>query len=167
MAPYRVELIDFAQRFAGSNERVAILKGLTAYRDELRKVGVIAGFQWLDGSFVENCETFRGRAPKDIDLITFAPRPQEYANVNDWREFVHSRPDLFDPETTKREFKCDAYFIDLLVHPIHLINQTRYWFGLFSHQRDTYLWKGMIEVPLSSDDGEVAKFLSQEVAHAS
>ena len=162
MAPYRAELFEFVERFSTSGERLQILRGLVRYRDALREIGVIAGFQWLDGSFVEDCERIRLRAPNDIDLITFAPRPESYADLGAWRELVHSRPDLFDPETTKEEFKCDAYFVDLLVHPIHLVNQTRYWFGLFSHQRETYLWKGLIEVPFTADDRDVSRLLSRE-----
>ena len=161
-APYRTELLKFAERFSGSAERKAILYGLVAYRTALRAVGITFGFQWLDGSFVEDCEAIRGRAPKDIDLITFSSRPQSYRDTKAWRELIYSRPDLFDPETTKDKYKCDAYFVDLDAHPIHVVAQTRYWFGLFSHQRETYLWKGMIEVPLTADDEDVDSFLRLE-----
>lgn len=167
LAPYRTELVEFAGRFSGTAERKAILNGLIAYRTALRAIGITSGFQWLDGSFVEDCEAIRGRAPKDIDLITFSFRPQIYSDTTVWREFVHSRPDLFDPETTKEKYKCDAYFVDLGVHPVHVVAQTRYWFGLFSHQRDTYLWKGMIEVPLTEHDRDVELLLRQEASDAS
>lgn len=167
VAPYRIELADFAERFAGTADRRAILSGLIAYRTALRAVGITSGFQWLDGSFVEDCEAIRGRAPKDIDLITFSFRPKAYADTAAWRELVHSRPDLFDPETTKAIYKCDAYFVDLGVHPVHVVAQTRYWFGLFSHQRDTYLWKGMIEVPFTENDNDVESLLRQEANDAS
>ena len=167
MAPYRVELLEFVQRYGETDERREILEGLVAYRNALRAVGIESGFQWLDGSFVEDCEKIRGRPPKDIDLITFSLRPKEHADSASWRQFVKSRPDLFDPDTTKEKFKCDAYFVDLGVHPVHIVAQTRYWFGLLSHQRDTYLWKGMVEVPFSGDDKVVDQLLSQEVKDAS
>lgn len=167
MAPYRVELSEFAQRFSDSSERREILEGLVAYRNALRAAGMTSGFQWLDGSFVEDCEKIRGRPPKDIDIITFSMRPKALAESGVWREFVQSRPDLFDPDITKKHFKCDAYFVDLGAHPIQIVAHTRYWFGLFSHQRDTYLWKGMIEVPFVGDDKDVERFLSSEVQNAS
>lgn len=167
VAPYRADLSEFAQRYSTSNERVQILQGLVAYRNALRAAGIDVGFQWLDGSFVEDCESIRGRAPSDIDLITFSVRPKHLSDNGEWRNFIQSRPDLFDPETTKKTYRCDAYFVDLGSHPVQVVNLTRYFFGLFSHQRDTYLWKGMIEVPLSGTDHAVETFLSQGVAHAS
>ena len=42
--------------------------------------------------------------------------------------------------------------------PAYLIDQTKYWFGLFSHQRDTFLWKGMLEIPLTDDTDVAALF---------
>lgn len=167
MAPYKASLLDVAQRFATSGQRIAALKGLVAYRDALRTAGIVNGFQWIDGSFVEDCERNRGRPPKDIDLITFSVRPANIGNNEQWREFIGSRPDLFDPEESKKSYSCDAYFVDLAVHPVYLVSQTRYWFGLFSHQRDTFLWKGMLEVALAQDDSEVKGFLNREAANAS
>lgn len=166
VSPYRAGLAEFVQRYAESNERKEIMEGLVAYRNALRAVGISSGFQWLDGSFVEDCEKLRGRPPSDIDIITFAVRPQRFADSSEWREFILSRPDLFDPETTKRQFKCDAYFVDLGIHPVQLVAHTRYWFGLFSHQRDTYLWKGLVEIPFSGDDYDVEVLLNPEVANA-
>lgn len=167
VSPYRSELVEFAQRYGESKERREILEGLLAYRNALRAVGINSGFQWLDGSFVEDCEKNRGRPPGDIDIITFSVRPTEHSGSASWRQFIRSRPDLFDPETSKKQYKCDAYFVDLSVHPIHLVAQTRYWFGLFSHQRDTYLWKGMIEVPFNGDDNDVELLLNSQVKDAS
>lgn len=57
------------------------------------------------------------------------------------------------PAEAKRLHNCDAYFVDMgRVRPHLLVDHTRYWFGLFSHQRATALWKGMVQVPLISDD---------------
>jgi hypothetical protein len=47
-------------------------------------------------------------------------------------------------KSTKANFKCDAYYVDLdVVHTTAIVDQTRYWFGLFSHRR-TGVWKGML-----------------------
>lgn len=167
MAPYRTSFLDLAKKFSTSEERISILKGLIEYRNALRSIGILSGFQWIDGSFVEDCERVRGRPPKDIDLITFSERPQAFSNIAQWRQFIYSRPDLFNPEDSKVKFFCDAYFVDLAINPIHIVSQTRYWFGLFSHQRDTFLWKGMLEIPITDNDEEVEAFFSQGVQNAS
>lgn len=156
MAPYRVALLDLVKKFASNQERRNILAGFIGYRAELQKVGFLTGFQWVGGSFVENVETTLHRPPRDIDIITFSYRPDSYRDETNWEGFVLSRPDLFDPQESKKKYSCDAYFVDLsLGSPTYLIDQTKYWFGLFSHQRDTSLWKGMLEIPLT-DDTEVA-----------
>lgn len=159
MAPYKASLLQVAQKFAINEDRIQILKGLISYRKELRKEGITFGFQWIDGSFVEKSEHILGRPPKDIDLITFSPRPEKYNDPDIWRKFFQSRLDLFDPEQSKNRYFCDAYFVDLRAHPIYLVNQTKYWFGLFSHQRATFLWKGILELSLDEDDIEASAFL--------
>ena len=35
------------------------------------KIGIGSGFQWLDGSFLENVEMTEKRDPGDLDLVTF------------------------------------------------------------------------------------------------
>jgi hypothetical protein len=63
------------QRFAASRERLDILRGLLEYRAALGAIGIVQGFQWLDGSFVEDVEVTKGRPPSDIDVVTLAYRP--------------------------------------------------------------------------------------------
>ena len=65
--------------------------------------------------------------------------------------------DLFDPMKTKATFGCDAYFVSLDIPPHLLVADTMYWHGLFSHQRVTSLWKGLIQVSLASDDDDVRR----------
>ncbi len=60
-SPYRVDLTDFALRFASSAERITIIDGLLKYRSELHAVGLTRGFQWIDGSLLENVELLRSR----------------------------------------------------------------------------------------------------------
>lgn len=161
MAPYHVSLLEVVNRFATSQDRINILTGFIAYRDALRKFGFLNGFQWVNGSFLEDVETKLHRSPNDIDIVTFSYRPAGYEDATSWMNLVGSRPDLFDPDETKNNFLCDAYFVDLsLGKPAYLVDQTKYWFGLFSHQRDTFLWKGMLEIPLTDDDSDVAVLLS-------
>lgn len=163
MAPYRSTISEFVLRYAHSDERRAILRGLLAYREKLREVGIIEGFQWVDGSFVEDVEAKHGRPPNDIDIVTFASRP---TGNNNWRELVTQNTELFDPNLSKEKYICDAYFVDLNSPPIHIVNSTRYWFGLFSHQRESCLWKGMIEIPIKCDDKEAMSILEKEIGNA-
>ena len=167
VAPYKVTLLEIAHRFVINEERNKILKGLISYRDALRAEGLSSGFQWIDGSFVENVEKNRGRPPKDVDIITFAFRPDGYNEQDAWNDFVNARLNLFDPEQSKLTYQCDAYFVDLQLNPIYLVNQTKYWFGLFSHQRETFQWKGMLEIPIDVDDSEVLTFLNAGGPYAS
>jgi hypothetical protein len=71
-SPYRVSLLDFAQRFATSTPRIEILKGFLVHRARLLAAGII-GFQWLDGSFVENIEA-EGRVPSALEAVINFPR---------------------------------------------------------------------------------------------
>jgi hypothetical protein len=49
--------------------------------------------------------------------------------------------------------------VDLDKKPFLIVDDTRYWFGLFSHQRVTSLWKGMLSVSLQSDDDAARSLL--------
>ena len=104
-SPYIAALSQMVQRFATSPERIRILRGLLAYRTELKARGISSGFQWLDGSFMEHKESLLGEAPKDVDVVTFFPLP---AAKNE-AAFASEIADLFDPDTTKAKYLVDAY----------------------------------------------------------
>lgn len=164
MAPYKTTITEFVLCYAHTPERISILKGLLDYRRKLRSIGVRKGFQWLDGSFVENVELNRGRPPSDVDIVTFAFRPTN--DLEQWKDLVNKNADLFFPNEAKKKYCCDAYFVDLNTHPIHVVSNTRYWFGLFSHQRESYLWKGMIEIPIECSDDQALEILDSEASNA-
>ncbi len=164
MAPYPATLLDIAQSFCGSAERSEILLGLIEYRDNLRAAGITQGFQWIAGSFLEDCEKQRQRPPKDIDVVTFARRPTQAQSPQDWSNFYAASPHLFDQDLTQQSHKCDAYYVDLHLPPELLVTRSRFWFGLFSHQRDTYIWKGLLEIPLASNDDDARQFLGGNYA---
>jgi hypothetical protein len=69
MTPYEATPLDVVAALAGSPQRREILNGWLAHRAALRTLGIDAGFQWLDGSFVE------GKDPQDLDIVTFFRRP--------------------------------------------------------------------------------------------
>lgn len=159
MSPYPTTMSALVRRFATSKERLEILVGLLNYRTALRSIGIVDGFQWIDGSFVEHAEQTRNRPPADVDIVTFAIRPT--GDPAAWRTLVADNPALFAPPRSKQTYRCDAYFVDLGRNPALIVNDTRYWFGLFSHQRNTSLWKGMLAVDLVSDDDEARALLSE------
>ena len=141
-------MAEIVGRFGISGERLALLRGLLSYRSALTQAGIIRGFQWIDGSFVEDCETIRQRAPRDVDIVTFAYRPTSL----DWSRFSSQHADIFDPIQTKALFMCDAYYIDLQKPPHRIAQDASYFGGLFSHQRESKLWKGILALDLNSDD---------------
>lgn len=156
-SPYETTALAVAQRFGTTNERIVILRGWLSYRSALRRVGIVAGLQWIDGSFVEDVEATRGRPPGDMDIVTFAERPME--DIDESFTLMDQHPEIFDPETAKSTFHTDAYFIDLRKPPSLIVRDTAYFFGLFSHQRATALWKGMLHVALDSDDAKAIQHL--------
>ena len=157
MSPYPTTLTRIASKLCASNERKEIFRGLLRYRRELANVGLSDGFQWLSGSFMEDIETLETRHPRDVDLVTFCHRPVTATNDVAWQAFTTANMSLLAWPLVKPVFKCDAYFVDLNTAPANIVNQTRYWFGLFSHRRGG-LWKGLLQIPLAvtHDDADAS-----------
>lgn len=153
MSPYPATVAEICRRFGTSPERKGILRGFLGLREELFSRG-ITGFQWVDGSFLEEIEITEMRPPADIDVVTFVEVPQDpFAAVTRLRGAV----DLMDNVAMKSTFMVDHFVVPLGSQSRLVVSLTRYWFGLFSHRRDG-LWKGMLEVPLQDiNDHAVAK----------
>lgn len=156
-SPYKTSLVQVVERFAISGERIAILDGLLSYREELRKVGLIDGFQWLNGSFMEHVEEREHRAPKDVDVVTFAHLPE-----GETQEALAKRArHLFDTKKTKENFKVDAYFVELGFPTTNAkVRSISYWYSMWSHRRD-HLWKGFVQIELNNSDEEARCLLKQ------
>jgi hypothetical protein len=93
---------------------------------------VTSGFQWLDGSFLEDIEKTERRDPGDIDIVSFVRFPAwATADQGSWDRFAQSNAGLFD-RVAKVTFGCDSYFVDLDLDAEDIVASTRYWFGLFS-----------------------------------
>lgn len=101
-----------------------------------------------------------GRSPADIDIVTFAHLP---GNSQTKRQLALDNLDLFDAGRTRLRYRCDGYFVDLANHAERLVDDTRYWFGLFSHQRATLLWKGMLKVSMADHDDRAALMLLNDM----
>jgi hypothetical protein len=145
-SPYRCSWQDIIDRFATSPKRIDILLGLLGYRALLRDHGVTIGFQWLTGSFVERIN----REPNDVDVVTFFQVPAAFSQADAEALFNHGH--------NKKTYFCDHYPVPLSYpvspdadpteHGAVLVDNTTYWYGLFSHRRDTYAWKGFLRLDL-------------------
>lgn len=159
-SPYQVSLVDVVQRFSTSPKRIEILRGFLRYRAALHSAGLTQGFQWLDGSFLENKEKMLLQGPEDIDVATFYHLPtgitQSQLNISD--------PLTFGPDglARKAHYSVDAYLISLGMSPIErLVAQSHYWYGVFSHSRRNFLWKGFLQIDLTSgEDAAAAAFMA-------
>ena len=148
-SPYPVSLTDVITRFGSTDERRDLLRGLLDFRAGLHHAGLTSGFQWIDGSFVENIEAIKGRSPADIDVVTFFRIPDGQTQESIMGNF----PNLFDRFAMKREFGVDSYLLSL-GHAT--IEDIRYWRDLWSHTRDRQA-KGYLHVELDASEDESAR----------
>jgi len=143
-APYPADLSSLVDRFAISTERMSILDGLLRFRAALHQVGIVSGFQWFDGSFLEDVETLESRPPRDMDVVTFFYLPPG----QDQCSLVQQHGKLFDQRQLKPTYAMDAYFI-VLGQPTDQwqVKNVAYWYSMWSHRRDG-LWKGFLQIDL-------------------
>lgn len=159
LSPYPCTMVELCESFSTSPARKAILVGFLNLRRELLSLG-IQGFQWLDGSFVENVEIQMERDPNDIDVVTFVAQPTQLSLIE---TIQIARSDLFQRDKVKPAFSVDHFILPLCSRPEIIVELTRYWYGLFSHRRDC-VWKGMLRVDLTttSDDAMARNLLENK-----
>lgn len=155
LSPYEASAVEVVASFGTSPNRQDILRKWLDHRSQLRASGIVQGFQWLDGSFLEHKE------PKDLDTVLFVYRPLHANQQADWVAFLAGHQHLFDRRQLKLNFRLDALFMDLHGHPETIIEVARYFGSLFSHRRDDDLWKGMLKVRLenAADDTDALAIL--------
>lgn len=138
LSPYPVSSEEVCRHFATNAERRNILRSWLMFRGRCTQMTILNGFQWLDGSFLENVERSERRAPRDLDVVTFFEPPTDsaaqgrlLANLQtNFREFLY-------PVLSKANFQLDHYPVNLRPpQSAALVENTRYWSGLFSHRRD-------------------------------
>lgn len=144
LSPYEVSATEVVTTFGTTQNRQDILRRWLMHRGDLRAIGIVQGFQWLDGSFLENKE------PNDLDTVSFVYRPAQAVQLADWNAFIVGNLHLFDRGPVKQNFRLDAFFVDLHGHPETVVEMSRYYMGLFSHRRGDDLWKGMLKVRLDN-----------------
>lgn len=154
ISPYATTIGEVAQRLVSNKRRLALLCGLIALRRELADLGIREGVQWIDGSFCERCEENRRRPPGDIDLVTLFFRPADKTNEETFNALVQANQHLFLAAHAKARFGCEAFYVDLSVPQLNLLPQVTYWFGLFTHQRESNQWKGLLQISLDTADDQ-------------
>jgi hypothetical protein len=160
MSPYSTTLTRIAGKLCASNERREIFRGFLLYRKQLASIGFTSGLQWLSGSFMEDIENLEKRHPRDVDVVTFFYRPSAATDDVAFQAFILANANLLTRGAVKPLYKCDPFFVDLNTEGTNIVNQARYWFGLFSHRRGG-LWKGLLQVPLAitEDDSEASQLV--------
>ena len=148
-SPYLISLVDLILKFGSSPERLVILDGLLRLRAALHSAGVVGGFQWLDGSFLEQVELTESRAPRDIDVVTFVESTEGVSLTaeNEW---------IAEHDLVKSKCLVDHYFVELNLPSRSLIAQTTYWYSMWSHRR-SQLWKGFLQIDLAPTDDAMAE----------
>lgn len=155
-SPYVVSLTDYVLRFADTPDRCAVLDGLLRYRGALQALGLVSGFQWLDGSFLEHVEQLEGRPPNDVDVVTFYRLPSSTSQA----QLASAAGALLVHRSVKSTYRVDGYLVHLGMDPERLTRQSAYWYSVWSHRRNQ-LWKGFVQINLApSEDATAAATLA-------
>lgn len=160
-SPYQVSTVELVQKYSFNQRRVNILKGFLEFRSRLYAIGMVSGFQWVDGSFTENIELTESRPPNDIDVVTFFDIP----DGQDQFSLMNKDINLFLPELAewrKNLFMVDSYWQPLSTTPEKLVERTVYWYSMWAHKRDLS-WKGFLQIPLSNDDDFQAEIILNQI----
>ncbi|WP_245337294.1 hypothetical protein [Shinella sp. HZN7] len=166
-SPYTITMMELVQRFGTTPHRRRLLNNLIAYRGVISAGGYTAGLQFLDGSFVENVEAHSRREPRDIDVFSLLDIPTRYlqdpaswrnGGIQFWAEEIQNTP------RNKERFQLDTYATLVQEVPLlDLLKGVMYWYSLFSHQRDTFAWKGFVAVVLDpAQDAEALAWLGAQ-----
>ncbi len=148
-SPYVVSLSDFVLRFGQSEERRRLLDGFLRYRKALHAVDLTSGFQWVDGSFLENIELLEARPPNDLDVVTFYDRPPGQSEAELYARASHLIPaGAAAKRALKTNFHVDPYLVYLGLSPERLVENSAYWYSLWSHRRNRE-WKGFLQIDLA------------------
>ncbi len=150
-SPYPTTTLELCMTFGTTPERRAVLNGFLAFRAALRRLQLVNGFQWVDGQFLED-DRRKKKGPDHIQVVTFChpsplfDDPQHAALVGT----VKSR------KKTRQQFHVDHMPVILSWPPETVIDHTRHWCGLLSHQRETGVWKGLLKLDLNTPSEDTA-----------
>ncbi len=154
-SPYPSTMSELASGLGTTPHREALLKNLITYRQMLATEGYTTGIQFVDGSFVENVEINASRPPSDIDVFSILSVPPKYlAAPPTWAStgLPFWQSEIAGPTAqvkNKLRFSLDTYAVLFEeMGPGDLIQNTIYWYSLFSHQKSTQAWKGFVALQL-------------------
>ena len=147
-SPYAVSLSELVEDFGHTPTRQRLLTGFLDYRAELHQAGLERGFQWINGSFLENIEDNEQRDPNDIDVVTFFHLPDGYTEAT----FYDAHQSIFDQGAIKSKYEVDAHYVYFDTDYIdYIVASSTYWYSLWSHTRDGS-WKGYLRTGLDDED---------------
>jgi hypothetical protein len=150
MTPFEATAVELVTTFGTTSHRRTLLQNWLDHRAALRGLGFTQGFQWIDGSFVED------KVPQDLDVVTFSRRPAGTAGPMALAALMRANPEQCIRSSIKTRYNLDAFFVDLDGSKESLVGATRYYAGLFSHRRHDDLWKGMVQVRFDNPADDVA-----------
>jgi hypothetical protein len=151
LSPYLCTTFDLCQKLGTTPERRAILDKFLDFRERLRTEGLTTGFQWLDGSFLEDVETRLGRPPADLDVVTV----YWGYDIQFQMGLAARLPEFANPRLAKATYSLDHYPLDADNSPQTTVEWARYWSLLFSHNR-LGVWKGMLKIDLDTPRDDLA-----------
>ena len=157
LSPYQCTTLDLCERLGTTPERRRILGGFLSFRERLQTEGLMTGFQWLDGSFLEDIELRDGRPPRDLDVVTV----YWGYDLAFQTALLSKFPEVANPVLAKAKYSLDHYPFDAGYRTEVTLEKTRYWISLFSHNRSG-VWKGMLRIQLNTPAEDAAS--RQELA---
>lgn len=160
-SPYPATTVELCAIFGNTPERRTILQGFLKMRALMTQLELTEGFQWVDGRFVEKD---RGRRPdpEHLQVVTFYKLSDRFEDP----QFSELADRLRCPRYTLKHFRVHHDIVNLGWELMHIINHTRFHAGQLSHQKDTGIWKGMLQIALNTpeDDGRAVANIFAERA---
>jgi hypothetical protein len=147
-SPYLCSASALLSRFGTTPERRELIDKFLKFRRGIQEAGLTTGFQWLDGSFLEDVETKEGRPPKDIDVVTVF---WGY-DIAALQAIATKFPAFFDANKAKADYTVDHYLLDASAPIETVLLRACYWFRLLSHNRKG-VQKGILQISLSESAG--------------
>ncbi len=157
-SPYPATTVELCNKFGTTAERREILKGFLQLRDLMRQLEVLEGFQWVNGRFMEQ-DIGKRKTPDHIQVVTFY-KPSPLVRHPDYAELV--KP-LKNTKATRDRFLVDHSIVNLEMTVEKIINHTRHYAGLLSHESESGTWKGLLRIELNTaaDDHEAMRRLTE------
>ena len=157
-SPYPALVTDLVLRLGDTVRRREILMGFLDFRAALHQAGLLQGFQWVNGSFVENIMQRENREPNDIDVVNFLQLPDGHTQTS----ILNAFPSIFDRTANKGIYHTDTLFVILdNSNMIFLANRIAYWNSFWSHTREG-VRKGYLSIDLAADDDAAARAMLNE-----